>query len=84
MAIKCNNIDKLKEILSETASETNEIGGDSRQIDYKIQETIVSLDEGTGSVVFRGKKSNCDIQKSIENKIKAINELSIPIQCSSK
>lgn len=39
---------------------------------------------GKGSVVFRGKKSNCDIQKNIENKIKAINELSTSIQCDSK
>lgn len=61
---------KLKE-----ASETNVIAGDSKQIDYKIQETIISLYEGTGSVVFRGTKSACDIQKNIESKIKAINEL---------
>jgi len=33
MATKCNNVNKLKELLSEVASETNEIGGNSRQID---------------------------------------------------
>lgn len=84
MATKCNDINKLKEILSKEASETNEIGGDSKQIDYKIQETIISLYERTGSVVFRGKKSSCDIQKNIESKITAINELSTPVQCDSK
>ena len=31
-----------------------------------------------------GKKSNCDIQKNIESKIKVINELSTPIQCDNK
>ena len=31
MATKCNDINKLKEILSKEASETNEIGGDSKQ-----------------------------------------------------
>jgi hypothetical protein len=46
MATKCKDIDKLKEILSKEASDTNEIGGDSKQIDYKVQETIVSLYEG--------------------------------------
>lgn len=31
MATKCNDVYKLKEILLKEASETNEIGGDSKQ-----------------------------------------------------
>jgi len=82
MSIKCANIDKLKTILNDVSDNTNNIGGDSKQIDYKINTQVVSIYEGTGSVVFRGKKSeNCNIQDKIIKKIEAINELEQPLDC---
>ncbi|WP_321470904.1 hypothetical protein [Halarcobacter sp.] len=84
MGKKCNDIEGLKKILDDASSSVNDIGGDSKQIDYKIDETVVSIYEGTGTVTFRGKKSNCNVQEVIEKKIDALNELSTPIQCNKK
>jgi uncharacterized protein YaaN involved in tellurite resistance len=84
MGKKCNDIKGLKKILDDASSSVNDIGGDSKQIDYKIDETVVSIYEGTGTVTFRGKKSDCNVQEVIEKKIDALNELSTPIQCNKK
>ncbi len=80
MSLKCKDVSKLKTILTNIASSVNEIGGNSKQTDFKINDTIVSVYE-TGSVVYRGKTSNCDIQAIINKKIEAINELETPIVC---
>lgn len=84
MGKKCNDIEGLKKILDNVSSSVNDIGGDSKQIDYKIDETVVSIYQGTGTVTFRGKKSDCNVQEVIEKKIDALNELSTPIQCNKK
>jgi len=82
MSLKYKNVSKLKTILTNIASSVNKIGGDSKQIDFKLNDTIVSIYE-TGSVVYRGKTSNCNIQTIINKKIEAINELETPIVCES-
>ena len=59
----------MKKILDDASSSVNDIGGDSKQIEYKIDETVVSIYEGTGTVAFRGKKSDCNVQGIIEKKV---------------
>lgn len=65
MGKKCNDIEGLKKFLDNVSSSVNDIGGDSKQIDYKIDETVVSIYQGTGTETFRGKKSDCNVQEVI-------------------
>lgn len=67
--LKCNNIEALKDILSNGSGEIKPNG----QMKHTIEECTINTYDTTGAVVIQDNSKEQKIKKNVESLVKAIN-----------
>ena len=79
MTLKCNNIEALRVAINNTCEEEKPNG----QLKHQFEDCVVNTYD-TGSVVIQDNSKEKVIQKQVEDLVKSINNLTLPLVTKNK